>query len=55
MVDDQQVSVDLVYELRCYPAQGHPNLVLCYIVVILWNNRKRIFDYLWVEKVKISP
>lgn len=30
--------MDLIYELRCNPAQGHPNLVLCYIVVVLENN-----------------
>lgn len=35
LVNYQQVSVNLVYELRCNPAQGHPNLVLCYMVVIL--------------------
>lgn len=31
--------MDLVYELGCDPAQRHPDLVLCYIIVVLRNNR----------------
>lgn len=31
--------MDLVYELGCDPAQRHPNLVLCYIIVILCSKK----------------
>lgn len=27
--------MDFIYELRCDPAKGHPNLVLRYIVILL--------------------
>lgn len=39
LVNNQQVSMDLVYELRCNPAQGHPNLVLCNVIIILQNKK----------------
>lgn len=37
LIDNQKISMDLVYEFWCNPAQGHPNLILRYIVVILKN------------------
>lgn len=31
--------MNLVYELGCDPAQRHPDLVLCYIIVVLRSNK----------------
>lgn len=42
MVNNQQVSMNLVYELWCNPAQGHPDLVLCHKVVILQSSKNNI-------------
>lgn len=35
LIDNQQVSVDFIYEFWCNPAQRHPNLVLGYEIVLL--------------------